>query len=446
MAMGLKSGDAGVKATLRHRYPTAFREVASLLELRVMADVSREATSIAIDGNVLLMNMPHGTFEDTCAYVARAVFSALDVAFTVFVVFDEPECMPKAKFEEQMRRDGAALKKAVKCSADLREPHDDSFTLEQLLGVHDVREVLKHRPARCRLYDIVMARVCEILRPTLASSGADVLIDGMDRRAHERPAGAPREPAIVSAKGNVAIEEVFSHEPEGEGDIKLAVIADTVRELALCRTLHISQTVDTDSLGIGLLECARRRAEQVPSSTCEILAMKSRAKKNADGSYTPGAYVCADMALLHALVLKDMHSMTPHVAFTPIVCRQAITLLVAAFVACGSDYAEVKGMRVDHAFEATAKLMGGAPSTAKLMRGAWSGDLTETKKAVIAVRALVDDCANQLENVPRSRKASVAAMRSADQALLMRIVWVASYWSGHEFEDVGTFGFSLLRG
>lgn len=443
--MGLKSGPNGAKATLRARFPSAFRETSSLLELRTIAGVDRAQTTAALDGNVALMNSPNATFEESCQYVARTIFNALETAALVVVVFDEPETMTGAKKEEQMRRDGAALKKNVICSLDIKSPHNDNFTIAQLTSVACIRDVIKHRAARNRLYDSIMARVAEIIRPTLDLE-SNVLIDGLDRRGCARPFGSSREPAMISVKEDKTLEEAFAHYSEGEGDIKLQIIANRVRELSSGRALHISATIDTDSIAIGLMDQARRVEESDSTKVIEVLAMRERGKKDENGNSAPGYYTCVDFSVLYSFVCKDLHSQVAYITPTPGWARKAIALLMGGLILCGCDYVEVKGMKVEHVFAAVPRLLGGAQRTVDSIQDLWSGDTAQTKSVVLVLRNLVDLCADSVENTPRSRKTTVQQMRSSEQALLMRAVWVLAYWNEHEFENVAEFGFNVLSG
>jgi hypothetical protein len=456
--MGLKSGPTGAKALFKTNFSDAFAETASLYELRERVGIERARTSVALDGNVLLMNCPNGlTFDAYCEYAVRCIHSAIAAASLVFVVFDEPEHSSGAKLEEQMRRDGQSTKRVVKHSADVPScPTTDSFTMDEIGRVRCMREVIRHRAARTRVYDAVMVRAAEVIRASLhAYDGATtVLFDGVDRRGIDRPFGTPRVPEMVEVDGDSAAEDRFAHHSEGEGDLKLRLIAERVCELATGaeeteRRLHVTCTVDTDSLAIELLrEAQHARAKSANGTTpfVGVIAMRERGKKDGNGDAGPGYYTCCDTRMLYMMLRKHMWDRVPRAPATTAWAQSAISLLVGGLVLAGSDFVDLKGMRADLVLEAVpGVLCRSRRAAANLSSALLSGDAATTRHVVLILRDVVDAVADIVENTPRHRKAAVEAMRSVPQTTLLRAAWVCAYWSQHEFEDVGSWGFAVMR-
>ena len=86
-----------------------------------------------------------------------------------------------------------------------------------------------------------------------AAEGA-VIFDGVDPRGADRPIGCVREPGVVATDS--MFEALFIHEEKiGEGDIKLAYVANRVREIVAGQAcfpmkearLHMTCTIDTVS-------------------------------------------------------------------------------------------------------------------------------------------------------------------------------------------------------
>ena len=152
--MGLKSnGEVGVKRVLKDRYPQAFKQFTTLKDMREALKLDRTHVTAALDGNVLLMQVPRSatSFSAYVSVVTNAITSAMGTAKLVFVVFDEPENLTMAKREEQMRRDCNRKKTVPLFSQDLTPyPVDDDYGIAELTQAEDCHSIVGCRPARNR--------------------------------------------------------------------------------------------------------------------------------------------------------------------------------------------------------------------------------------------------------------------------------------------------------
>ena len=155
--MGLTAnGDHGVKAYIKHKYSRAARTYASLGDIRQATKTSRNNVVVALDGNVLMMQVPQkaATFSAYTGIVTNAIRSAMGSAAVVVVVFDDPAYMTAAKREEQTRRDAARKKTEPVCSVDLFPyPTDDNYGIAELTGTTDCHAIVKCRASRQRFFD-----------------------------------------------------------------------------------------------------------------------------------------------------------------------------------------------------------------------------------------------------------------------------------------------------
>ena len=267
--MGLKvKGENGVKAMLKREFGPAFHRCDTIEEATAKCRHVRTEVCATVDGNVLMMQAPEEveTFGDYANILTAILRAKVRAAAIVVVVFDEPEALTAAKREEQEARDRRRTKPATYHSEDLPPiPVDDAYDHAQMIGVRNCRELISSRLARSRFFDAVGAEVRRRLENELTAEGAVVLFDGLDPRGADRPIGTAREVQLFGA--GVGVDEVaaaLQHPPIGEGDLKLAVIEESVRRVAakpeaerpaplraIC--VHFAVTIDTDSLAIGLL-------------------------------------------------------------------------------------------------------------------------------------------------------------------------------------------------
>jgi hypothetical protein len=457
--MGLHANaEHGAKALLKARFPKAFRTYSSLGEVRKALHMQRENIVAALDGNVLMMQVPReaATFEAYVSIVANAIKTTMGSAAVVVVVFDEPAVLSVAKREEQNRRDANKKRKLPVCSADMTPfPTTDDYNIETLQSSANVHDITGCRPARNRLFDEVGKEVLRRLSHKAAEweragfGSSHLLFDGLDPRGAARPLGEPRQPCIFGTDASLA--ELFAHEAAGEGDLKLALIEERVRSVASLpeeerhaslknATLHLSVTIDTDSIAIELLERGRRGAS---SATKGLLCMRERANKR-DGDEASAVYTCVDYDLLFRLLQSSMwRHKTPSADEE----RLAIALLTTGWALAGSDFVSVGGLRADLVTDAMPALLRTAPRLLALMRYAWCGERRDVAKMVPALKRLVYLCAENYADTPRARKAAVASMKEVgwggQNEPLLRAAWLAAYWSGCEIKgDLCEFGFS----
>lgn len=452
--MGFKSGDNGVKAQLKLRYPHAFKSFRSLSEARRSiphkgpdgspVETMRSQTSVALDGNVLMMQIPQGcgTFAEYVTLVSSAIRQAMGAAALVVVVFDEPECLTEAKREEQARRDAGRKKREPLCSEDF-EPHPttDDYSLAQLEALNDCHPVVGCRAARLRFFDAVGVAVVRNLQRTIGAwdkSGFQsvLLFDGLDSRGADRPLGEERLRGVWGTDDEVAA--LFAHRPVGEGDMKLAVVENRLRVLAVdafeSLKLHITCTIDTDSFAIELLECARRN-EAAPelNEVTGVFAMRERAPANAWDDEKHATYLVCDYRSVYDALQAELWGRSREPSLHQQRC--AMALVVAGWALAGCDYAEVKGLRADFVFEAVGPIVRNYPEMAQAMSAAWSGDRVATLDMVYTLRRIVLMCAAAYGERKGARKAAIADMQNVDEAPLQRAAWTIAYWCGVEHKE-----------
>ena len=468
--MGLHvKGDNGVKAVLKARYGRAFRTFTTLGDMRKgIKSLERENVVVALDGNVLMMQVPKeaASFSAFVGIVTNAIRSAMGSARIVVVVFDEPAILSLAKREEQMRRDATRTRTVPITSSDFKAyPTDDNFGMDDLNGAPNCHDIVHCRAARSRFFDEVGCQVLDRLKKTILtweSSGfgsSAVVFDGLDPRGAGRPVGATREPQIYGSDAEVSA--MFEHAPEGEGDRKLALIEQRVREIAhvperdrpaFLKTpkLHCTVTIDTDSIAIELLEKGRRSVENPHLSSCVkgVLCMRERQNKRDSWDDDPGAvYCCLDYDLLYQMLQRDMWGM--HREPSAADQRLAIALMVTGWALSGCDFTSVKGLNANMIFDAVPSFVKTAPACLALMENAWGGSREDVMAIVPALKRLVLLCAGNYSDQPRSRKATVQYLREVGQGIvtepLLRAAWVASYWSNNEQKgNLSDFGFCTL--
>jgi hypothetical protein len=454
--MGLKAtGDHGVKAIVKNVFSKACRSYTSLGDVRKAVGAERSKTSICLDGNVMLMQVPNSasTFDGYVTIVTNAIKTALGSAALVIIVFDEPEHLSVAKAEEQRRRDQARNKTVVLSSEDIKtHPTNDDYTAEDLHKLVDCQPIVRCRPARQRFFDEVCRQVLLKLRKTIetwADQGHDcvVLFDGIDPLGAQRPFHQPRNPQIFGSDSEVAA--MFQRDsPTGEGDLKLSLVEQRVKDLVLDdqleADLHMSVTIDTDSIAISLMDAARRNCEPIPVQQVQgCLCMRERATKRdlEDDEDARATYFTVDYAHLYELIHKKLWGLARNP--TPLQQRKATALMCAGWSLCGCDFVALPGMNADLVLSVLPSLLKTAPDLLDLMEHTWSGDRAATLSTTKTLRRLVRLCVGELEERPRTRKATLEKMRNYDEGVLQRAAWVSSYWNHCEFAGaMHQFGFS----
>lgn len=452
--MGLKASEQGVKSIVKNVYAEACRHYSSLGEVRKAVGAERAKTAICADGNVMLMQIPNSasTFDAYTSIVTNVLKTAMGSAALVIVVFDEPENLSIAKAEEQRRRDQARNKTVILSSEDIKtHPTTDDYTKEDLETLVDCHPVVRCRPARQRFFDEVCRQVLLKLKTTVdtwSGQGHDcvVLFDGIDPLGALRPMNQPRRPQIFGTDPEVAA--MFKRDtPIGEGDLKLSVVEQQVKDLVLddqleC-DLHITCTIDTDSLAISLLDTARRNCEPIPVEQVQgVLCMRERATKRdlEEDEEAKASYFTVDYAHLFELLQIKLWGLARNP--TPLEQRKATALMCAGWSLCGCDFVAMPGLNAGLVMSVLPSLLNTAPELLDLMEHTWCGDRERTLLATNALRRLVLLCASELSERPRARKATVEKMRNHDSSVLQRATWVTSYWNHHEFSGaMNEFGF-----
>ena len=470
--MGLHAkGENGVKAILKSRYSRAFRTFTTLGDMRKgIKGLERDNVVVALDGNVLMMQVPRdaAAFQAYVGIVANAIKAAMGSAQVVVVVFDEPAILSPAKREEQARRDAARTKTVPLSSEDLRPyPTSDDFGMAELHSAANCHEIVGCRAARNRFFDETGRQILARLAKTAKTwedgglGSSVVVFDGLDPRGADRPLGAEREPRMYGSDPVVAA--LFEHGPEGEGDRKLALIEQRVREIALLPEeerpdclknprLHVTVTIDTDSIAIELLEKGRRGVENPLLSECVkgVLCMRERSNKRDSWDDDPGAvYACLDYDLLFQMLQRDFWGISREPS--PADQRLTIALMVAGWALAGCDFTAVKGLRADMVMNAIPSFVKTAPDHLALMAHAWDGDRESVKGLVPALKRLVLLCAGNYGDQPRAKKATAEALRDVGFGReinpLLRGAWVAAYWSNNEQRgNLAEFGFTPAYG
>lgn len=461
--MGLMTGEYGPKSVLRARFNQSFREYATLQVARDATGHVRDDTVALMDGNVIMMGVPDAcaTFDAYLGVVYNSVRAALRAGRVVVVAFDEPDHVPDAKRAEQARRDAETQSKKPQASADLAPTVDDTFTQEELERMTNVPELKSGRPARVKLYDALAMAVFHRAQAAMqlwVDEGYDpgaLVLDGVDvRGAHRRP-HERREPTMIAT--DPALVGPLAHaQPVGEGDMKLPILEQRVRELGLAghayfeRTrLIITATTDTDALAICVMDAAQRRAADAPSGSEEdgkktvhsLLMMKERSHVGAssnDDVAPASRFTTVDTVQLEDHLQRYMWGGPPSGSDGV----RAAYAFVAACAMPKCDFVKFAGARFDHFLEELPRFV--KQERQRALTGFDSAvcadDHTALQRTSLAVRALCEATADCMLGKPRYKKQAIA-VREAPTAHVARIVWVLGYWAKHERKDCVRFGF-----
>lgn len=453
--MGLSSGEHGVKSIVKQRYAQATLVANSLTDAIRCTGTVREKAVIVLDGNVLMMQVPQkaASFSAYVGIVASAIKAAMANAQVAVVVFDEPQCMTQAKAEEQRRRDAARTKTMPICSVDISpHPKTDAYTLKELHATANCHEIVRCRPARQRFFDEVGREILTQLQRTVdkwieGGHQTVVIFDGLDPLGADRPVGQRRAPGIWGSDATTAA--LFQRDkPIGEGDMKLLWVEQRVKELTregkLDVQLHVTNTIDTDSLAISLLDEAKHAGEpDTERGIKSMLAFRERAsKRDIEEDDARATYFCVDVAMLHQLVQKDMWSLCKAEP-TPIQSRCAMALMAAGWALAGSDFVRQPGLNARMVFEAVPAMIRTAPDLLELMAHSWSEDRATAKRVAPALRRLLLLCASNYGEQKRARKKTIEDLRNHETDVLLRACWCLAYWGAREHTgSLEDFGFS----
>jgi hypothetical protein len=469
-AMGLAGGDHGVKKFVKTKFADALRDFPNIATAVKASGHSPQQAVVLLDGNVMINQVPSAVvdFDGYVRVFGGFIRQGLEAADSVFVVFDEPKNVSRAKLDEQKRRDLARAKTVLVMSSDMAQtfaPLDDDYGMETIerSNPHDI---LSHRKARPRFYDALCKRVMTELMSRKEYETKTLTFDGIDQRGASRSAESEREPGVFSSSDK--IETLMSRgdgeAPIGEGDLKLTDIESEIQFLRnegkLFKTVEIIFvcTIDTDSIAIELMhQSAKNEACRASDEEgCEtgkpiksVLCFRETTGKRKDSQEPPQTmHACLDMAILHDLVMAGLFGKA-HVERQNHLHRGAMALLAAGWVLCGCDFCELKGMRSDVVWEAVVQIARDEPRLLKNMSHVWELTRKSTDAEVSEARSdmcevverLVNIAICKLSEMPRMSRAHASA-RLADNNDYKKASWVIMYWGGLEYKNLDDWGFA----
>ena len=462
--MGLSDGGVNnVKKICKEYFSTTYREYGSLMETRQGLKKTANQTVIILDGNVLMQAVPNAVYS-LAGYIdlfERNINNAFAAGDTVIVVFDEK--VTRAKQAEQERRDAARKKSQPIISDDLQDefcPMNDDYTREQIDGVANMHNLMAHRKARGRLFDIIVRDVLQRFESKkraslkIKSGGSDdrlLIFDGVDERGDDRPAGAHRIMDIVASDHRF---NSWLHRREdekvGEGDLKLFELQTKIEQIKAQGKafkdveLVLLVTIDTDIIATELIRIALNNYKEFKPTfdTAFVfhertIVSKKRKAEEPDAVAPPATFCCFHSGSLYdgfckALFgngLNQMKAVAPH----------AILLLVSMFALGHSDFVSLKGMRSEVSLDAMATICDQSVPTLQLMTPALSAMAKgkfatpeELKKASVAAEQAIETCIRACVDILRAtprlgRAVSNASARLPEHA--KRATWVLFYWS-----------------
>ena len=395
------------------------------------------------------------------------VNAGLAAADCVFVVWDEPGVVTRAKLDEQRRRDMARAKTAITMSADLAQqfaPTSDDYGLD-VIDKCNPHELLANRPARGRFYDALCKKVSLTLMAKKENAGKTLTFDGIDERGASRPAGVERDPGIFSTSDR--IEDLFTRgadeQPIGEGDLKMPWLEGEIQALRnegkLFKSVEIIfvSTIDTDSIAIELMhQSAKNEAAEASREQCieagkhikSVLCFRETTGKRKGATEPPVTlYACLDLELLHGEIMKSLFGKAEYTAHKHL-HRAAIALLSAGWSLCGCDFLKLAGLRSDAVWSAATAMAREERSTLNRIAHLFNigskstpAEIDEARReAAVAIGRLVELASEHLSNMPRMARAS-ASSKLADSNDFFRAAWVTLYWSGFEMKALEEWGF-----
>ena len=479
--MGLSDGGVNnVKKLCKDYFSTTYREYGSLMETRQGLKKTSSQTVVILDGNVLMQAVPNAIFS-LSGYIdlfERNINNAFAAGDTVIVVFDEK--VTRAKQAEQERRDAARKKSQPIMSEDLQDefcPTNDDYTREQIEGITNIHNLMAHRKARGRLFDIIVRDVLKrfeakkqtsIKSKTGGSEDRLLIFDGVDERGDDRPTNAPRITDVLASDHRF---NSWLHRREGEkvgeGDLKLSELQTKIEQIKAQGKafkdvdLVLLITIDTDVIATELVRIALDKYKDFTPTfdTAFVfhertIISKKRKAEEPEAVAPPATFCCFHSASLYdgfctALfgnAFKDMKAVAPH----------AILLLVSMFVLGHSDFVALKGMRSEVSLDSMANICDESVPTLQLMTPMLSAMAKgrfatpdEVKKASVAaeqaIERCIEVCVDILRATPRlGRAVSNASARMPEHA--KRATWVLLYWSmfPETALDLDDFGFDKM--
>ena len=468
--MGLAGGDHGIKKFVKTKFSDALRDFASLQDAVKATGHRPEQAVVLLDGNVLVNQVPTAVvdFEGYVRVFSGFVGQALAAADHVFVVWDEPAHVPRAKLDEQRRRDLARAKSVIVMSQDLQKtfaPIDDDYGMETIEACNP-HDLLANRKARPRFYDALSKRVMADVMSKPGNEGKTLSYDGVDMRGGSRPASEARAPAFYSSCDK--IEDQMARGPDaapiGEGDLKLTDLESEIQFLRnqgkLFKTVEIIfiSTIDTDSIAIELMHQSSKNEAATASEEqgCEtgkpiksVLCFRETTGKRKDSNEPPQTlYACLDLEILHAAMMTALFGKNP-ARPSDHLHRGAMALLAAGWCLCGCDFCELKGMRSDAVWSAMQQIVREQPRLLCKMAHVWELKRVSTEAEVSEARTdlcdaidrLVQIAVSKLAETPRMARATASA-KLADRNDSAKAAWVVLYWGGLERKDLDDWGFA----
>ena len=462
--MGQKTGDTGVKESLRRKFDRAFGRHPSYVECMEEFEQACSQAAIVVDGNVLLRQLPKqvsreatenlpvrnepATLDDYASILKNRILGFFRAADVVVVVFDEPQTLTLAKEAEQRQRDGKA--KAVAASADFKTNTDD-FTLRDMKLADPLDDLVKGRAARPRFSDQLLRMVKQDLARYLKVNGKTLVVDGADPRGALREVGSLRVPRItaVGADADALARWVGRYPHTGEGDLKLGRVydrlldahgnddaPDALRGLKTC----FSFTIDTDELPIQLLNVARRDVEGVLDPPVRYVigiyepATKRKDITNVDPLRAAASVSFCDVGLLYRMLLADTFGERWKSLVRRTTAehrREVVTLLAAGWAMLGCDFVTpVKKLTFDRVGEVATAFC----NTEKLfpLQKLWTGTRHD-------VRLLIPPVLKRFLDLEERTRGTLAARAGDNDAAIRtsthQAAWLMRYWSGPEIVD-----------
>jgi hypothetical protein len=449
------------------------RTVTKLEELHIHYQINKTNAAVIVDGNVMVRASPQLSYKDFCKFMSDQVNNFSTSAKHVIVVFDEPEFLTVAKREEQAHRDAQRKKREIITSEDvLRLPQTDAYNEADIKDCPNVHALIENRPTRIRLMDMVfagiMAEARRVKSQQLAMLGmamTSLTFDGIDPRGDARCHHEVRVPGIMSTEPKMQ-EMLHREKPIGEGDLKLVAVEQAIERhrweedspvASVRMVLH--HTIDTDSLIINLIAEAERDSRGVKDLISVLCLKEPGRKRKGEDHFTPAHYQVVDMQSFYkATMLLFFKEDSPQVRKLG---REAVALLAMSMAAVGCDFTgknQIKGLRANEMFCTLAKVIHENPTILPSMRGAWSGDIEQTRKTRKVLQTVLNSYGRTMGtgtipvplmlssegyqgSVSKVRQKYALDIQSASEDGLLRAAWVSAYWHQCEFKELGQFGF-----
>lgn len=477
--MGLACGPHGVKTFVKQTFPNCLRDFPTLAScVQATGHQTKQVVAI-LDGNVLVNQLPMSvtTFDGYVSVFSGFLRQAFQAADAVFVVWDEPCLVTKAKLEEQRKRDQARKKSVPMMSADLAAtlaPDTDSYGIDVIESCNP-HDLLANRAARPRFWDALCKRsMCMMSERPMA--GKVLLFDGIDCRGADRPHTEKREPGMFSNDDKIeTLMERPSTHVFGEGDLKLTDLEGEIQDLRnsgkafTTVELVLVCTIDTDSIAIELMQEAVKVAAAAASEDQEsdagkhlktVLCFRETNRKRKEGDDEPAhsvsMHACIDLQILYNEIVADLN-------IDGGLGKPAIALLVAGWAMCGCDFVHLKGIRSDVVWSSMKLLCKREKSILERMDPIYSLSSTDDDEAFAhgrrlvtsAISRLAELCIDELADMPRMQKACASAREVLGPlskfamacqppcAEVLKAAWTTLYWSGLERTDLRQWGFDI---